>query len=246
MNARQIQPSNTVVTSLWLTSEQAAARYDALGRGSWHEDSLWGLFFALDAELSRQLVRRFHREDRRCKRKRASADEPLPGWVKPAFDEFVVATAPVPTPIELAVAARNPEMMMVIEEMLKTGSADWYRYLEPRARAVFEVEFIPLVRRYHSRFASAARAELKAFYYGTLIYFHRRGWGDPKPGEVRLLAAARGLEPITEGLDKARKLWEDRILRWKGEMDRSWPEWRRFARKGIDNVRGGEEPLRQE
>jgi len=51
---------------------------------------------------------------------------------------------------------------------------------------------------------------------------------EPTPAEVALLAAASGIEPLDDGLDRARKRWEDRIRHWRRKLE----EWDRLRSEG--------------
>jgi hypothetical protein len=217
-----------------LTPVEAAAAYDRLGHGGWRADSFVGVALALEAAITELLVRGLHRGGRSGGRASAKRVRPPPGWLGGALDEFVAWSSRAGDPrCGLAAMVRVPALLELLRQLCRTGDVTSLRDLDARGRAVFEAELMPTVERIHRMFRPAEKPALQCFYFGVRLHFHLNGWGEPGARELRLLAAARELEPIEEGLDRARKRWEDRMARWRDEMDRDWRDWRAALPHGV-------------
>lgn len=227
LNARAghvIDYHHTVSKAKAITAPQAAELYDQLGRGSWQADSLAATCLAVEVELRDHLARAVLREERRCKGVRAGGDRALPDWVRAALPDYLHAAHELKPSVGLLSGVTEPEFLGVLIELLRTGSIGlWVRALDDGGRT----ELKALFKQTYEHFKPAQRAALQAFYVGVRMHFRQQGWGDPKPSEVRLLAAARELAPITDGLDRARKQWEDRLRRWRKELD--GPFWSKLC-----------------
>lgn len=220
-----------------VSAEEAGARYDALGRGKWNEDSVWGAFLALDAYLMREFVRRVHREGRNRERKRTRSDPPLPGWVGPTyvFCQVMIAGAgamevelpPIGGFIGFMV---RRDLVWVAQELIFSESiANVVRRLEEVRGTKAGTEIESLIEEWHSKYPPHEDREQRAFFEGTRRFFHMKGWGEPTARPLALLAASRGIEPIDQGLNLARKHWDERLGRWRRDMDRLDPNWREFT-----------------
>ena len=198
-----------------ISAADAAHRYDALGHGSWREHSLPGICLAVQAELAEQLAHAAELQRKRDLGLRADADRKLPEWAFAALPECAAMAQAMDAPSGLLGALRNPLLLWAVAVLCRTGNvAGWYRHLDAAARAELEKAVVQLGRR-----PPAQNAALQMFYLGTRLHFRTLGRGEPKPREMTLLAAARQLETITDGLDAARRLWERRVNRWIGHHD---------------------------
>lgn len=199
-----------------ITATEAAARYDTdRVPGSWYADSLPGIGLASQAELEEVLAYAIELERRRHHGLRADADRAAPHWVLDALPDCVYAAETLKQPSGLLSVLIEPLGLLGIIDVCRTGSiAAWYRLQDEATRTSLESHASKVLGR-----APAQLTALQDFYLGTRLHFHLLGRGEPMPGDVRLLAAARGLEPITGGLDRARKLWEDRIRTWRHQVD---------------------------
>ncbi|MBK7074605.1 MAG: hypothetical protein IPH44_20140 [Myxococcales bacterium] len=72
---------------------------------------------------------------------------------------------------------------------------------------------LPALRADHDRLRREEYA-IHGFYEGVRAAFVRDGRRTPGAGDIALLAAAAGIEPLEPSLDRTRKRWEKRIARW--------------------------------
>lgn len=196
-----------------VSAAEAGRLYDEHSAGSWRMDSIPGICLAVQAELADELAYAIELERRRRMGLRAEADRKVPPWVLGALPDCAEMAQAMPAPSGLLGALLQAPLLLSLVMLCRTGSvAGLYRHAGDAERESLERIAAQLGHR-----PPAQHAALHMFYFGTRAHFHLLGRGEPTPGEVRLLAAARELDPITEGLDAARKRWEDRIRRWRKE-----------------------------
>jgi hypothetical protein len=217
-----------------ISAQEAQRRYDLLGRSDWRAASLWGVALALEETLHTELARAVRREVRMRAGVRSRPGKPMPPWVIPALVEVVRAAQVTRLRTALVRALTEPAVLEFMIALCQQDSlADWFAELDVTQRVILEERVMPLVRSAHSPRKAAGRNELEAFFRGVRAHFHVSGFGEPKPSEMRWLAAARLLEPIAGSVDEARIIWEDRLRRWRPKMDREWSGWREVIGNSI-------------
>jgi len=186
-----------------ISRDEARAQYDAGGVRSWRTDSMVGICMAVQAEVETQLARALWIEQRRHDGLRSVANKPLPQWVADALPDYLLAAKEARLPAGLLGMMTNPAFFEIIEQLCETGGVRWIRGYSDAQRAELAKHVQGVVA---SRKPAQDRA-LQAFFLGTRATFHLNRRGEPKASDMRWLAAARGLEPIDNGLDRARKRW---------------------------------------
>jgi hypothetical protein len=219
--------------SKMISAEEAGDLYDALGRGKWQDDARTGRYLAVEAEVEIQLARALWNEQRRQDGLAVQAIKPLPEWVLIAVPDYVESAPSLQMPTGFVSLMTNPMFVEIVERLFHTGGVEWVRCLSAAQRA----ELLKEVQGVFATFKPAQDRAMQAFFVGTRSGYHLKGWGEPKPAEVRLLAAAIELDPIVRGLDHSRKLWEDRIRRWKRDWGNRWPTMSEFLDRGAAAVR---------
>lgn len=210
------------------TAEEAKALYAQRGRGDWEADSVLAVVMAAQELVYLELCRALRREERRRTGLKGSKPKPLPPWVREAMvlGVFGQLAATGPT-TEFLRLSTEQEFLHIVVELCQSGSVEeWLAAKEPTERTTVLDWLRPHVAKMHDERKPGDRPELRAFYMGVRVWFLFQGYGEPKPGEVRLLAAARGVEPIDTSLEQSRRLWENRVRRWSRAMDASAPDWR--------------------
>lgn len=227
-----------------ISEEEAQQMYEALGFGSWKIDSYRGTYCALETLILNEFPRRIHRQLRRRENAPTRPDPHVPAWAATAFADLKRGVAGIAQLLELATAlqAVAPELPTSLAGALLAGPLhDLVAALVIKG----EVPVVPgpssphhdaaavLLRRIDVRYRTLKarqHAELRAFFRATRKEFHALHYGEPTAKVLALLCAARGIEPITDGMTKARKRWDQRLERWRPEMDAEQPEWRSRAK----------------
>lgn len=196
-----------------VTHTRAAELYDASGR-SWEKDAALPWLIACATEVATRVVRRV--EAQRRARVGARATQPVdavPAWLEEGVRRgralaATLATGTSPVHHALGLIAR-----MAPEELMASIGPDAALpdVLGALSTPQAAVEAARVV-------ASEPRANTpaRAFYEALRGVYLADGRGEPTPRDVVLLAGAVGLDPF-DGLDAARKRWEDRIRRWSRE-----------------------------
>lgn len=180
--------------------------------------------------LERELVRRFHRAQKLAQGVRQPVDAPLPGWVAPAYEGFkpiFVEMERTGFPISLPFGRllAMAEGRSLIEELLEANTITRLLEIDAEQRAML----VPIVAQQMAAYTPRARPELKGFFLGTRMWFHAARGIEPTAKALALLTAATGVEPLDDGLKLARRRWDERLHRWRGELDESVPGWREIA-----------------
>lgn len=225
-----------------ISQEEAQQLYDAHANRSWRQDSYRGTYCALEVLMCNEFSRRIHRKHRRQGNARTRPDPKVPAWAASAFTDlklgvaylapaaaFVAAFAPflpvAPKPlVSLAGALMPGAFHDLVESLLVRGEVPSL----PDPSSPDHDAAVVLLRRIDVRYQTLRARKhdaLRAFFRGTRIEFHAREYGDPTAKTFALLCAARGLEPLTDGMNKARKRWDQRLERWRPEMDAAEPQW---------------------
>jgi hypothetical protein len=231
------------MTDAVISQEDARRMFDELGHGPWEAVSLLGTYAALQTFTVDEAARRLHQAKRNVEGRRTRADKPIPAWVAPAlFDvtrsaEGLAAQHAVGKALQrLRSYPAAPSMRFedglfpgpareLLEALLVKGEVPQLS-LEQYQRSTAQVAPI------EARFATLrprACSELRAFFRVTRKLFHALDLGEPTARALALLCAARGIEPITVGMNKARQRWDERLGRWRREMDTETPDWRSAA-----------------
>jgi hypothetical protein len=225
-----------------VSQSDAQLEYDKLGYRTWNVDSFPGMCAALEAFMFVALVRRFHRKVRYADGNRTRRDEAEPAWVPQAFADLkraVSDSAVVSVVVHMLAAAfsidqkptwalldvRVPGMAQDLVEGLFVRGKNPAIY-DPSSPGYRCMEGIAA---HHKRLKRRASPELRAFFQTTREDFHALGRGEPTAKVLALLCAARGIQPIEDSMKQARKRWDDRLTRWRAEMDNEDPEWRSKA-----------------
>jgi hypothetical protein len=187
--------------------------------------------------MGNEFVRRVHRKHRRQVDSRTRPDPDVPLWAAAAFADLKLgvaelaravavlgANAPKP-PVTLAGSLLPGPLHDVVEDLFVRGKVPT---LPDRSSPEYGTvaAFLQQVEARSKTLRPRKHAELEAFFRGTRMEFHALGFGDPTAKVLALLCASRGMEPIDRGMAIARKHWDERLLRWRREMDAEWPYWR--------------------
>lgn len=217
---------------LLITAEDAQAAYDALGNDDWKTDSRCGRFFALQIYVEHAFVRILCRAEKRGQGARQPKALSIPAWVAPTLDEFMVEFRCVgpfytgPVSDGLGRLLLSAEGRGILELMVSGGVEEALAGLDAKSRAALERDYMPSVRAQFKKLPPRAHPTVQSFFHGTCAWFYFRQRPDPTAKTLALLAAATGIEPITEGMKLARKRWDERLYRWRRQMDQVNPSWR--------------------
>lgn len=200
------------------------------GRDAMLESRL-GLYLALDLAVTDEFVRRLHRLGRRRAGAPAPADRAMPAWVGEAYLEFMREVdeqddfSGLLRPGMSRGALTSPGTRALVAELVLNGTVEKLSdMLEGSNNAPEVLPLVESLEAHHRRLKPRDRIELRAFFYGVRGHFHIRDLGEPTARDMALLACARGLEPIERGLNLARKHWDERIGRWRREIDAVVPD----------------------
>lgn len=154
-----------------------------------------------------------------------SRPNPLPDWCVRELTRFHGhALAWLPARVHpLLGLATDPRWLEIAERL--GSDAPW----SEQERSFVRARVLPMAETQLQRRGARRRHDptLYHFFVGVRVAMTAAGHGDPKPSQLALLAAAAGIEPLDEGLTRARRRWEDRLRRWPAEMDRT--DWRPLA-----------------
>ncbi len=196
-----------------VTHAEAGAVYDASGR-SWEKDAARPWLMACAAEVAVRVVRRVEGQRRAQVGARATrpVDE-VPAWLEEGIRRGRGLAGTVTTGV-----APMDQALRLIATAAPTELVAW---LGPNAALpdVLSALSSPRAALDAARVVSAeprANAATRVFYETLRVVYLAEERGAPKARDVTLLAGAVGLDRF-EGLDGARKKWEDRIRRWSRE-----------------------------
>jgi len=212
-------------------THDAATVYEHRTSRPWRDDAAPGLIAAVLAEAGERLLVAMVDDARAAEGGRRLKDRgPVPDWFREGLRNLEALAAHVP---ELAAnnpmvnILTNPKAKPILDALLldRREGASASLFTEPGAQAIAE-QAETIIRQQMSK--QGRKDALMAFYVGVRDWRVRSGGDEPTPAEVALLAAASGLEPLDDGLDRARKRWEDRIRIWRRKRE----EWDRQRAQG--------------